>query len=473
MSLRGAGAVALGASLIAMLCPAPPARAASIVYADKGNVWVATPDGTVNRQFTTDGTEETPPGSDASQREKLVGPYHHPSADDSGRIMAMRNRYNAEGTHRSWFWKFMAPDGTHVASNIVSMYQCGSATGPLGPFDARVDRAGGLVAFSFYCNGRMVGLNPTTTWLQDAPEWSPFESPGWVDNRLIASRSGVSYVQDASPQGPLTDSWSPWVSDDSGSIGRVDVARAGGKLLVEVTVGETRRLEFGTYSGGIPDSTDGQTKCTLATAADPESASWSPDGTMVAWQDAGGVKVAPAPDLSSPQNAAGQTCVLPAAPRVLSATGSHPVFTAYTYAKAAPEAGGGGGGQPGGGSGPGGGAPGKLAGTLPPALKASALAKGVRLSVKTPGAGRLAAKATVPAAVARRLGLKARGKGRVIVASGRATVSAAGSAKVALRLAAKARRRAARLRGKRLTIQIAFTPASGSPSLLTRSVKVR
>ncbi len=34
---------------------AAPALASSIVYADKGNVWVATPDGAVNRALTSDG----------------------------------------------------------------------------------------------------------------------------------------------------------------------------------------------------------------------------------------------------------------------------------------------------------------------------------------------------------------------------------------------------------------------------------
>ena len=459
-----------GAAVAALLClaVAAPAHGAGIVYADKGNVWVATPDGSVNRALTTDGTETTP-GYDEAPKEQLVGPYHFPSADDTGRVIATRYRYG-DGT-ANFFWKFVGPDGSHIASNIVSMYQCGSPTGPLGPFDARIAPDGGYVAFSFFCGARYVGLNPTQTWLQDAPEWSG-ERVSWAGSQLVASRSGTAYAQQAGGA-PLTDSWSPWVGGDEGeTIGRVEVARGGGKMLIESTVGGTQSLVFGTFTGGVP-SDNGAVRCKVPTAParkdavdDPESffATWSPDGTMFAWSDSEGVKVAPVPDLGAPANGEGQTCTLPAAPKVLSATGETPSFTAYTWSN--PATGGGGGGTPGGGgetTAPGGEttnppAAGVLTGTLPPSVKAAALAKGVTLRLTVPGAGKLVA--------------TAKAKGRT-VASGRAAVTAAGPATVKVRLPAKARKRAKRLRGKKLLLKVVFTPAVGQASTLQRTVKVR
>ena len=474
--IRGAAGAAL-----CCLAAAAPAHAAGIVYADKGNVWVATPDGSVNRALTTDGTADTPSYDQAPQGE-LVGPYNFPSADDTGRIISTRYRYG-DGTG-NFFWKFIGPDGAHIASNIVSMYQCGSATGPLGPFDARISRDGGYVAFSFFCGARYVGLNPTQTWLQDTPSWSG-ERVSWAGTQLVAGRSGTAYAQQADGA-PLTDSWSPWIGGDADeTIGRVEVARGGGRMLIESTVGETQSLVFGTFEGGVPSET-GAVRCKVPTAParkdavdDPESffATWSPDGSMFAWSDSEGVKVAAVPDLTAPQNGEGQTCSLPSPPRVLSATGETPSFTAYTWASPST---GGGGTAPGGGTTPGGGdggtsgdptqpaAAGALSGTLPASVKAAALAKGVRLRLTVPGAGRLVATATVPRSLAKRLGVKG-----TRVASGSAAPSARGSATVKLRLATKVRRRANRLRGKRVALKVVFIPPVGAPSSVQRTVKVR
>lgn len=451
---------------------AAPADAAGLVYSDKGNVWVATPDLSVNRALTTDGTETTP-AYDQAPKGELVGPYHFPSAADDGRVISARYRY-AEDGGANFFWKFIDAQGAHVASNIVTMTNsCGTAPRPLGPFDARISAAGDFVAFSFYCSGRSVGLNTTTGYVQNPPAWSG-ERVSWFGRRLMASASGASSVQNDTAAAPLEDGWSPFVAGDAGeSIGRVEIARAGGKMMIESTVGDEQRLVFGTYAGSVPDVSESAVRCRLGTAAAARDvvgdavsfhASWSPDGTLIAWQDAEGVKVAPAPDLTNPQNAEGQTCTLSAAPRLVSATGVHPSFTAHTWTH--PTSGGGGTTPPAGGGtapGPGGGttiAPptGKVTGRLPASVKATALTKGVTLKLTVPGAGRLSATAKL---------------GRRTVATGKATAKTAGRVNVKLRLSAKERRRAKRLRRKKLTLLVVFTSAGGQKSTLKRTVRVR
>jgi hypothetical protein len=85
---------------------------------------------------------------------------------------------------------------------------------------------------------------------------------------------------------------------------------------------------------------------------------------------------------------------------------------------------------------------------LPPRVTARALAHGVTVTVAVGAAGTIRVTATVPA---RRLGR--RGK-PIVVATGSARATGAGKVEVRLRLNATGRRRAARLKGARLTLRI-------------------
>lgn len=146
---------------------------------------------------------------------------------------------------------------------------------------------------------------------------------------------------------------------------------------------------------------------------------FSYDGTLVAWQDDGGGKVAGAPNLA----AGTQTCALSAPPRVISATGRAPHLGGADPAAWSGAGGGattppggttapGGDGTAGGGQTPGdtGSGRGRAAATLalraPAATTRAALRKGLVLTVRVPHADRVDATATSPAKVADRVQLR-------------------------------------------------------------------
>ncbi len=76
-----AGAIAMGA----VADPAAASSSGSIVFIKADNVWLMRPDGTGQRQITTDG--------------KADAPYVSPSQADDGTIVALRNQHIIEGTH--------------------------------------------------------------------------------------------------------------------------------------------------------------------------------------------------------------------------------------------------------------------------------------------------------------------------------------------------------------------------------------
>jgi hypothetical protein len=100
--------------------------------------------------------------------------------------------------------------------------------------------------------------------------------------------------------------------------------------------------------------------------------------------------------------------------------------------------------------------------TLPARVTTNALARGIVVTVKVGAAGTVRVTASVPA---RDLGR--RGK-PIVVATGSARATRAGTVKVGLRLNAIARKRAARLKGARLTLRIVHGTRTATRTITLR-----
>ena len=180
-------------------------------------------------------------------------------------------------------------------------------------------------------------------------------APSFHGNRIVSSDTFKIMVQ-APENAPFNDGHSGWI--DPGTAGArfwaAEVRPDGKAVALEFSSPSTG---FGVVLASADGALGGETalKCFLPAAGEAQDVSWSPDGTMLAWADDEGVKVARAPDLAAPP-AAEDKCVMGSAPTVLSATGEDPNFGgADVPAMIAARGGDGGGGapQPGPGSGPG------------------------------------------------------------------------------------------------------------------------
>lgn len=185
----------------------------------------------------------------------------------------------------------------------------------------------------------------------------------------------------------------------------------------------------------------------------------SPDGALVAWQQAGGVKVTGTPDLRS---GGPVDCELPA-PTTISATGSYPSlggFDAAAFAlKKNPPAGvPGGTTNPGGGAGSGGGSGAPAA----PALKVK-LGAGPKLSNGSSNASlKITPGASGTAKVAITIAPKSvgqKGKTPISLATGSKKVTAGKQATVKLKPSKKAKALKKKLKGKKATITISVGTA--------------
>jgi len=444
-----AASLVAGAVLLAGLVIPAVASAASVAYVDKGEVWLASPDG--------------------AQKVRLAGHVVNASGDteqwldvaqsDSGRIVAVRNK-PGRISNFSWF-KIWEPNGTSTVEGPLNAPGGWSIyVYPLG-FDITADgshlvygysNSSGCCPISF---ARGTYVRPATNSLLNPIDTGSQTHPSLLGSRIIsledASSPAVVNVQDAAGGNPYTNEFTPWL-DTSGvglDLEGVDVA-ADGRLAAlgfEAYAGGTRTegkiavisIQGVDQAPAFPAAVD----CFLPAAGIARAASLAQDGGFIAWKDDGGVKVARSP------TTAADPCVLNSAPAVLSPTGDHPSIGGADVAAFLPKPPATGGtGAPGGSAPP---VPLAPVATLPARLTAKALAasRGAPVKVKVGGPGKVSIRGTVPAA---RLGR--RGK-PVLVATGTASPKAAGTVTVRLRLTAAGRKRLRRLKGARLTLRIA------------------
>ena len=447
-------AVLLAAVMAAVAIPAV-ADAASVAYVDKGEVWLASLDGTKKTRLATpvvNGDGDTEEWLDIAQ-------------SDSGRIVAVRNQ-PGRMSNFSWF-KIWEPDGSSTVEGPLNAPSGWSVyVYPLG-FDITADGSHLVYGYSnssACCPiqfGRGTYVRPATNSALDPIDTDGQTSPSLFGARIVsveeASSPAVINVQNADAGDPYTNAFTPWL-DTSGvglDLEGVDVA-ANGHLAA---------LGFEAYSGGtqtvgkiavlaiqgldqapaFPAAVD----CQLPAAGIARDASLAQDASAMAWEDDGGVKVA-----GSPSSAA-DPCVMGSTPIVLSPTATHPSIggadvAAFLPKPPSPPA------VPPGPAAPVATVPHTLVVKLPAKLTTKALvaSRGVAVKVRVGGPGKVSIRGTV---AARRLGR--RGK-PVLVATGNRVARAAGSVTIRLRLTTVGRKHVHRLTGARLTLRI--TQGSGS-----------
>lgn len=444
----------------ALTATAGVADAASVAYIDKGEVWLASLDGTQRVQLAG------PVVNGAGEREEWLDV----AQSDAGRIVAVRNRPGRISSF-SWF-KVWEPDGTSTVEGPLNAPP-GWATYvyPLG-FD--ISANGTTLVYGYSNSGfccpitfrRGSYVRPATNSTQE-PLSVSHRYPGLVGSRMVAvqdaSNPSVVGVQNATSGNPYNDEFTPWL-DVSGTgldLNGVDVA-ADGRL---VALG-LERWENGTQTTGkigvlaiqgldqapaFPAAVD----CFIPATGIARDASLSPDSRTIAWRDGDGVKVAGAPTTTA------NPCAFSSAPVLISATGSVPSLGGASLDAFLP--------KPAPPTTPGSPTPtptpaGTPVVTVParPTVKALSSARGLPVSVKVTEPGAVSVTGTVPA---RRL--KRRG-GPVVVASGARTASQPGTVSIRVRLTARGRRSVRRLRGARLTLRVRHRS-----SVVTRTVVLR
>ncbi|MCU0313602.1 MAG: hypothetical protein MUC84_06020, partial [Solirubrobacteraceae bacterium] len=439
-------------------------------YIENGNVWLSSPDGAKKVQLTTSGTPAKP----------WLGVAQ--AAD--GRTAAVFNN-DPNGNARNQRIKVWDKLGNEIKDLTLQSKNPGSSL-IARPIAFEITDDGEVTANEFsYCGGvfpcgsLIRGTWYTTTNVEFGLT-PPFETSGarqgtFFGRRLVFTDGSAVSVQRA-PNAPFTDDSDPWISPSAGfALKRADIPASGGKVALEVLTeapapGQPKNtISVLPYAGdagtGAVDPANGCDLGAPAASGNAHNVAWSPDGSQIAWRDEQGLKVAGAPVLPWPDPT---PCSLSSPPVLITAAPAddtpEPKDASTYFTVSGPSFGGADvgailaartpppppapapapGPAPGGPTGTGG-----PAVTPPKAPTGAALAKGLALNVTSTAAGAITARGTIPAKLARRLGLP------TTVATGRIGAQRAGQKlTLRLRLTAKARRKAKRLKGVTLTVRI-------------------
>ena len=221
-----ARAVLLAAVVAAVATPAV-ASAASVAYVDKGEVWLASLDGSKKARLAVpvvNGSGETEEWLDVAQ-------------SDGGRIVAVRNKPGRLSSF-SWF-KIWEPDGSSTVEGPLNAPSGWAVYAyPLG-FDITADGSHLVYGYSnsgFCCPipfGRGTYVRPATNSALNPIDTGSQTSPSLFGARMIsledASSPAIIDVQNADPGNPYTDAFTAWL--DTSVVGLalegVDVAANG------------------------------------------------------------------------------------------------------------------------------------------------------------------------------------------------------------------------------------------------------
>jgi hypothetical protein len=298
---RGVRRLALGlalaaAALVALLC-APAGVASSIVFVKDGNVWLAKPDGSGLYQVTLDGT----PGS----------PYRSPTQADDGTIVAQRGTQGDARLHR------MKQNGELLNAPI------GTAAPGTGPLNPKVSPDGTKVTFWFitvvtpcwWCYGlRYAQLYTYSDRFTDPSVFGRQDSrrqPSWMGNGRTLGFYGVkaSYQDVGGGENSYVDWFSEadyfsnpahWLNLHDG-----EVSRDGQKLAVVRKNDDNGGTIFLYRTNGGPPAKPTPV-CELSQPVGTFShATWSPDGTKLAWAEGNGIWAATVPPLVDSNACAG------------------------------------------------------------------------------------------------------------------------------------------------------------------------
>jgi hypothetical protein len=270
------------AALAILLVPAAAASADSIVYVKNANVWVASPDGSNQRQLTRDGTVDHP--------------YRSPSQADDGTVAASYldsiRIINRGG-------KIARELDPPPLTNSVSHTIDGT------PVDVAISPDGRTIAYTLVnvsCPvGASCGARAATGYITATGSPLPgnlyLSNPSWVGNSRTLVFGGYLHQVNTHDLGAAEDVH--WFDDheivgqeSSTDLGDGELSAQGDKLALVRGYGADTHIMW--YTTGAPPALPTM-QCATGRLEGLHGPTWAPDGESLAWGEPEGVWVKPSP----------------------------------------------------------------------------------------------------------------------------------------------------------------------------------
>lgn len=274
--------------LMATLSGVATAQAANVAWVgNDGNVYRSSPDGTLQEQVTDDATSENR--------------YVTPSQKNDGTIVAIRK------VSASAFAYFLNPETGQVKDNWI-MPKTGA--GSFVPFNSgTISPDGGMFVYDWHyfdCWTNPCTLNQKVSFISGPGTTNPclinchtyYIRPRWIPGTPYAGFVDTDFrriwVQKAGSAEP--NAWLGFNDPNAGDMHSFDVS-SNGVTVLEVSPEGSDAAEFSFWNNnGTPPAGNPSYRCSVpGIAQTPAYPRFSPDGSMITWQDRGSVYVARVP----------------------------------------------------------------------------------------------------------------------------------------------------------------------------------
>ncbi len=287
--------IAFVVGLFAWFSHTPEAHAANVSYVgNDGNVYRTSPDGSLSERVTSDASAESG--------------YMTPSQKNDGTIVAIRKASS------SAFAYFINPETGGLKDTWILPK---TGAGSFVPFNGGViSPDGGMFVYDWHyfdCWTNPCTLNQRVSFIAGPGTTNPclinchtnYIRPRWIPNTPYAGFVDTSFnriwVQKAGAAQPTA--WLGFNDPNGGDMMSFDISSKGVAVL-EVTPEGSDNAEFAFWNtNGTPPAGSPSHRCSVINIAKaPAYPRFSPDGSMITWQDRGSVYVANLPSATGGVN---------------------------------------------------------------------------------------------------------------------------------------------------------------------------